>query len=116
LGGSSADLAKSVESGELYPVSAFAVVAEGMKRYKRSEATAIEDTDSMRTLAGFLSDGSHAYGQAQQIDRKPLEAQIKMYLLAHGGIFEEGVNWQDFIQEISDKVKKKASAIDEVNR
>lgn len=115
-GGNSAELGMLVEKGELYPASTFAVVSEGAKRYKRSEPQAREDTDSMRELAQILLEGSGVYGQAKGIDEKVLLEQIKRYVTSHGGDFQEGVDWQSFIEEVATKMRTKANAIDDVNR
>lgn len=115
-GGSSAELGMLVEKGELYPASTFAVVSEGAKRYKRSEPQAREDTDSMRELATVLLEGADVYGKAKGVDESVLLEQIKKYVTSHGGEFQDGVDWQAFIAEVSGKLKNKANAIDEVNR
>lgn len=70
----------------------------------------------MRELAQVLLDGSGVYGQAKGMDESVLLEQIKKYVTSHGGEFQEGVDWQNFIAEVSAKLKSKANAIDEVNR
>ncbi len=115
-GGSTADLRTSVEGKALYPSSAFAVVAEGISRYKRGEERMYDDTDSMRELSQALADGSEVYGQAKELDETTLKSQIKEYLQSHGGVYDENINWQDFIAERATRIKNRADQIDEVNR
>jgi len=114
-GGTSSELSGSVASGDLYPSSAFAVVAEGYERYKRSEAEARVDTGLMRKWSEVMGVGAHDYGQAKQIDGKVLLEQIRKYVVAHGGEFQEGTDWENLILEVSAKLGKKAKAIDEAN-
>jgi hypothetical protein len=114
--GTAADLKIQVENGNLCPASSFAVVAEGMVRYKRPEERMDDDTDSMRDLAKVLSEGSKIYGQAKELNEAKLKNQIKKYVESHGGVFDDSINWQNFIEERSDRLIKKANAIDEANR
>jgi hypothetical protein len=115
-GGSSSELKTQVEDGLLCPASSFAVVAEGIVRYKRLDPQMRENTDSLRDLSTVLSSGSEIYGEATKIDAAGLKSQIKKYIESHGGTFDENINWQEFIKTRSEKLKAKADAIDEVNR
>ena len=114
--GSSSDLKTQVEGGLLCPASSFAVVAEGIVRYKRTDPEMRENTDSLRDLSDVLSNGSEIYGQADKIDAAGLKSQIKKYIESHGGTFDENINWQEFIKTRSERLKAKADAIDEVNK
>jgi len=114
--GTSTELQELVEAGELCPSSSFAVVAEGMNRYKRIGTDMVEDTDSVRKLSEIMGAGADDYRQARQIDENVLVEQIKGYLLAHGGEFQDGTDWVTYIQDISNRLLKKANAIDVANR
>ncbi len=114
--GNSSELGRLVQQGELCPASSFAVVAEGMRRYRRQESQQREDTDSMRNLAKIILEGSGVYGEAREIDEQTLLAQIQRFVTSHGGEFQGGVDWQEFIADVSERLKKKADAIDEANR
>lgn len=115
-GGTSVDLKNQIGSNFLCPASAFAVVSDGISRYKRQEPQIYEDTESLRELAKVLSDGSEIYGQANEIDKVGLKDQIKKYVESHGGTFDDSINWQNFIKERSDRLMAKADTIEEANR
>lgn len=114
--GSSGELKTQVKGGILCPASSFAVVAEGIVRYKRLDSQMQENTDSLRDLSAVLSGGSEIYGQADKIDAAGLKSQVKKYVESHGGTFDENIDWQEFIKTMSIKLKAKADAIDEVDR
>jgi hypothetical protein len=100
----------------LYPASAFAIVSDGITKYKRKEPTAHEDTDSLRELSAVLLKGSVIYGQTKEVDTIKIEEQIKGYIESHGGVFDKTIDWGGFIKERSVRIKEKADAIDEVNK
>jgi hypothetical protein len=114
--GTSNNLETQVGGGLLCPASAFAVVAEGMFRYKRQDPQIREDTDSLREFAKVLSDGSEIYGQSDKIDGAGLKDQIKKYVESYGGTFDDKTDWQEFIRTRSERLKSKADLIDEANR
>ncbi len=115
-GGNNSELRTQVESNALYPTSAFAVVAEGVSRYKRVGDRILDDSDSMRDLASALSGGAEVFPQANAINEAQLKAQIRQYLESHGGVFDESTDWQSFIQTQAGKIKSRAAAVDEMNR
>ncbi|MFH1971280.1 MAG: hypothetical protein ABIJ05_02755 [Patescibacteria group bacterium] len=110
------DLKSEVESNSLYPASAFAVVSEGISRYKRTDERMNDDTESMRELANVLYKGSDIFGRAGEFDEAGLKDQIKKYIESHDGKFDININWKDFIKERADRIKNKADSIDEANR
>ena len=110
------DLKNEVDSNSLYPASAFAVVSEGISRYKRTDERMNDDTDSMRDLANVLSEGSDIFGRASEFDEAALKDQIKKYIESHDEKYDININWKDFIKERADRIKNKANSIDEANR
>lgn len=100
------------ELGPLLPAAAFAVVAEGTTRYKKTSPDFTEHTESARELATLLSEGAQVYGQAREVDEATLKNQIRSFVESHGGTFDPDTDWQKLIQERSDKIFQKANAID----
>jgi len=114
-GGTTADLKELVGSNSLCPASAFAVVVEGLVKYKRQESELRENTDSLRELAGALSSGSGIFKNAYEIGGPTLLGQIRNYVESHGGVFNESINWQDLLNERSQILIRKADAFDAIN-
>ncbi|MGA2910504.1 MAG: hypothetical protein ABSE04_01745 [Candidatus Microgenomates bacterium] len=110
--GTGSELQSQVEGGALCPASSFAVVAEGIFRYKWQGPQMKEDTDSLRDLSKALLAGSEIYGQAAQIDVAAIKAQIKKYVESHGGRYDGQTDWQEFIKTRAVRLKSKADAID----
>ncbi len=113
--GTSSDLSRLVNEGELCPASSFAVVAEGISRYKRTNPKMREDTDSLRELSKVLERGSQVYIQAAMIDEVAVKDQVKKYVDSNGGSFDNSTNWGEFIADRAAKLQAKANAIDDVN-
>lgn len=113
--GTSANLKESVKEGRLCPASSFAIVADGLTRFKPSEPRAVENTDSLRKLGDILLEGSNVYEQASQIDEETIKGQIKSWVESHGGEFNESMNWREFINEKGNKLRSKADAIEAAN-
>lgn len=116
-GGTSSELKAQTESRSLYPASSFAVVAEGISRYKRQPGSSlIEDTDSMRELSQMLVAGSEVFKKVSEIDSATVLDQIKRFVESNGGIFDVNTDWPEFIRERAERITQKANAIDDVNR
>lgn len=114
--GTSIDLKNEVNNKLLCPASAFAVVSDGVYKYKRPEIRMNDETDSMRDFASALIKGSIIFKQATDIDATKIYSQIKKYFKSHQREFDENLSWPDFIKERADRIKQKADKIDEVNR
>ena len=113
--GTSAELRALVSNNSLCSASAFAVVAEGLTRYRRQGSELREQTDSLRDFSGVLSSGSEIFSEASKIDKTTLLGQIKSYVESHGGAFDASVDWQGLIGERAQILAQKADAFDAIN-
>jgi len=114
--GTNGELQAHVNDGVLCPATSFAVVAEGIARYKNTNPERSENTDSLRELSKILLKGSEVFAQAYMVDGNSLKDQIRKYVESHGGLFDNETDWEAFIKDRADKLKTKADAIDQANK
>ena len=113
--GTSDELRARIGNNSLCPASAFAVVAEGLARYRRQEPSLREDINFLRDFAQALSSGAEIFGEAFKIDKPTLLNQIRGYVNSHDGSFDESINWEDFIRVQARRLNERADRFEAVS-
>ena len=116
-GGDNAALKAGVQSHELFPTSAFVIVAKGVEGYKREGGGAMmDDPNLMRDFAQALDGGAEVLPQAAEMSESEIRGQLENYFASRGIVFDSKINLQPFIQAQVKKIKDKANAWEEANR
>lgn len=111
-GGRVADLEKAIEEKLLCPGSVFGVVAKGFYEYRRPPGVAANDeSDSLSPFSKVLDEGSKVCARASEIDGQTLIQQMRDYVVAHGGSFDEGIDWPTFIRDRAKALNAKAEYV-----